>query len=190
MSDIPLSDDLGRRSGFPWYYPVVFLLNLALIIVLELLLFYRISLPLTEELLEKKDPAYAGSTIVNTTENYTMTWYLVQTDSGELQLVPAQRHDILRDRGRLRLDQAVTIPADTAYMEVQTRHGISAETVTVGTEVEPWNDDPQDFSIKLRSKYAYNSMSNSGKYSYTLMFFLALALSILESVIWNKIRNG
>ena len=105
MSDIPLSDDLGRRSGFPWYYPVVFLLNLALIIVLELLLFYRISLPLTEELLEKKDPAYAGSTIVNTTENYTMTWYLVQTDSGELQLVPAQRHDILRDRGRLRLDQ-------------------------------------------------------------------------------------
>ena len=190
MSDIPLSDDLGRRSGFPWYYPVVFLLNLALIIVLELLLFYRISLPLTEELLEKKDPAYAGSTIVNTTENYTMTWYLVQTNSGELQLVPAQRHDILRDRARLRLDQAVTIPADTAYMEVQTRHGISAETVTVGTEVEPWNDDPQDFSIKLRSKYAYNSMSNSGKYSYTFMIFLALALSILESVIWNKIRNG
>ena len=189
MSDIPLSDDLGRRSGFPWYYPVVFLLNLALIIVLELLLFYRISLPLTEEILAKKDPAYAGSTIVNTTENYTMTWYRVQTDSGELQLVPAQRHDILRDRGRLRLDQAVTIPADTAYMEVQTRHGISAETVTVGTEVEPWNDDPQDFSIKLRSKYAYNSMSNSGKYSYTLMIFLALALSILESVIWNKVRS-
>ena len=33
-------------------------------------------------------------------------------------------------------------------------------------------------------------MSNSGKYSYTLMIFLALALSILESVLWNKIRNG
>lgn len=189
MSSTPLSDDLGRRAGFPWYYPVVFLLNLALIIVLELLLFYRTSLPLTEEVLAKKDSAYASSTIVNATENYTMTWYLVQTESGELQIVPAQRHDILRDRCRLRLDQAVTIPADTAFMEVQTRHGISASTVTVGTEVEPWDHETQDHPIKLRSKYAYNAMSNSGKYSFTLMIFLALALSILESVIWNKVRS-
>jgi len=56
MSSTPLSDDLGRRAGFPWYYPVVFLLNLALIFALELLLLYRTPLPLTQAALTERNP--------------------------------------------------------------------------------------------------------------------------------------
>lgn len=184
----PLSDDLGRRAGFPWYYPVVFLLNLALIFAIQLFAFYRTPLPMTVDALAKKVPAYSNAAIVNSTDNSTVAWYLVETPEQELHLIPVQQNQIRQDRGRIRTDQIVTIPADTAYMEVQTRVGIGATTVTVGTEVEPWADEVQDYPIRLRSKYyGYGS---SQKYTFTFFCLLALAMSIGEAVIWNKIKNG
>ena len=188
MSSAPLSDDLGRRAGFPWYYPVVFLLNLALIFALELLLFYRTPLPLTQAALAEKDPAYADAVIVNSTQNSSVSWYLVETGDGALHLLPFQRNQINPNRGRLRTNQIVTIEADTAYTEVQTKVGIGATTVTIGTEVEPWADEVQEHPLKMRSKYA--GMNSSGKYTFTFFILLALAMSILESVLWNKIKNG
>lgn len=188
MSSAPLSDDLGRRAGFPWYYPVVFLLNLALIFALELLLLYRTPLPLTQAALAERDPAYADAVIVNSTQNSTVSWYLVETGDGELHLLPFQRNQINQNRGRLRANQIVTIEADTAYTEVQTKVGIGATTVTIGTEVEPWADEVQEHPLKMRSKYA--GMISSGKYTFTFFILLALAMSILESVLWNKIKNG
>lgn len=187
MSSTPLSDDLGRRAGIPWYYPVVFLLNLALIFVIQLFVFYRIPLPLTEETLAKKVPAYQGAVIRNSTENSTISWYLVETDTEELHLIPVQRNQIRQDRGRIRTNQIVTIPAGTAYMEVQTKVGIGATTVTVGTEVEPWHDEVQESPVKLRTKYA--GYGSSMKYTFTLFMLLALAMSIGEAVIWNKIKT-
>lgn len=188
MSSAPLSDDLGRRAGFPWYYPVVFLLNLALIFALELLLLYRTPLPLTQATLAERDPAYADAVIVNSTQNSTVSWYLVETGDGTLHLLPFQRNQINQNRGRLRTNQIVTIEADTAYTEVQTKVGIGSTTVTIGTEVEPWADEVQEHPLKMRSKYA--GMNSSGKYTVTFFIFLAVALSILESVLWNKIKNG
>lgn len=187
MSSAPLSDDLGRRAGFPWYYPVVFLLNLALIFAFQLFAFYRTPLPMTIDALAEKEPAYSNAAIVNSTENSTVSWYLVETETQELHLVPVQRNEIRQDRGRIRTNQIVKIPEDTAYTEVQTKVGIGATTVTVGTDVEPWADDVQDHPIKLRSKYAgYNS---SMKYTFTFFCLLALAMSIGEAVIWHKINT-
>ena len=190
MSSAPLSDDLGRRAGFPWYYPVVFLLNLALIFIIQLLVFYTISLPMTEAALAEKAPAYEGAVIQNYTSNSSVSWYLVETQDHELHLIPVHRNQIRQNQGKLLLKQAVVIPADTAYMEVQTKVGIGATTVTVGTEVEPWADEVQDHPVKLRSKYASIGGAGSEKYTFTLFMFLALAMSIAESVIWNKIKNG
>ena len=182
----PLSDDLGRRAGFPWYYPVVFLLNLALVLLIEFFAFYGTPLPLTEAALAEKEPGYADAVIVNSTQNAAVSWYLLDTGD-ELHLVPYQRNMFLPDHGRLRRNQIVTIPADTASMEVQTKVGIGATTVLIGTEVEPWTDEVQDHPLKLRSKYAG---TGSGKYTFTLYIFLALAMSISEYIIWNKIKNG
>lgn len=190
MSSAPLSDDLGRRAGFPWYYPVIFFLNLALILALELVLIYRIPLPLTEAVLAEKDPAYADAVIVNSTQNASVSWYLVENGDGSLHLIPIQRNMIRQNRGRIRTNQIVTIPADTEYTEVQTKVGIGATTVTVGTDVKPWNDEVQEHPVKMRSKYASIGGAGSEKYTFTLFIFLALALSILESVLWNKIKNG
>ena len=190
MSSAPLSDDLGRRAGFPWYYPVVFLLNLALIFALELLLLYRTPLPLTQAALAERDPAYADAVIVNSTQNSSVSWYLVETGDGALHLLPFQRNQINQNRGRLRSKQIVTIEADTAYTEVQTKVGIGATTVTVGTEVEPWADEVQEHPLKMRSKYAASGGGGSAKYTFTLFMFLALGMSIVEYIIWNKIKNG
>ena len=186
MSSAPLSDDIGRRAGFPWYYPVVFLLNLAIVVLIEFFAFYGTPLPLTEEALVKKEPAYAGAVIVNSTQSASVSWYLVETGD-ELHLIPYQRNIFLPDHGRLRSSQIVTIPADTAYMEVQTKMGINASTVIVGTDVELWSDEVQEHPLKMRSKY---SGYGSGKYALTLYMFLALAMSIAEYIIWNKIKHG
>jgi len=189
MSATPLSDDVGRRAGLPWYYPVVFLLNLAVILAIQLLAFYNLSLPLTEAALAKEEPAYESAVIRNHSDNSTVIWYLVETLDEELHLIPVQRHMFLPERGRIRTSQIVTIPAGTAYMEVQTKVGIGATTVTVGTEVEPWADEIQDHPIKIRTKWAKNAMNSSMKYTFTLFLFLALAMSIGEAVIWHKIKT-
>lgn len=189
MSSAPLSDDLGRRAGFPWYYPVVFFLNLALILAVQLLAFYTTSLPLTEAALAKKNPDYADAIIVNSTQNSSVSWYLVETGDGSLHLIPIQRNIIQPDRGRIRTSQIVTIPADTEYTEVLTKTGIGGTTVMVGTDVEPWGDEVQEHPLKMRSKYARNGAISSEKYTFTLFVFLAVAMSILESVLWNKIKG-
>lgn len=168
---------------------MVFLLNLAIILLIEFFAFYGTPLPLTEEALAKKEPAYAEAVIVNSTQNVSVSWYLVQTGD-ELHLVPYQRHMFLPDHGRLRSKQIVTIPSDTAYMEVQTKVGIGATTVTVGTDVEPWSDEVQEHPLKMRSKYAASGGGSSAKYTFTFFMFLALAMSIVEYTIWNKIKNG
>ena len=187
MSSAPLSDDLGRRAGFPWYYPVVFLLNLTLVFLIQMLVFHTATLPLTEDTLAKKDPAYADAVIVNSTANTSVSWHLVDTGD-ELHLVPVLRNQILQNRGRILKHQIVTIPADTAYTEVQTKVGIGATTVTVGTDVEPWQDEVQEHPLKMRSKYS--ARSGAGGEIITVFLFLALAMSITESIIWNKIKNG
>ena len=187
MSSAPLSDDLGRRAGFPWYYPVVFLLNLTLVFLIQMLVFHTATLPLTEDTLAKKDPAYADAVIVNSTANTSVAWHLVETGD-ELHLIPVLRNQILQNRGRILKNQIVTIPADTAYTEVQTKVGIGATTVTVGTDVEPWQDEVQEHSMKMRSKYA--TRSGAGSETIPLFIFLTLAMSIAEYIIWNKIKNG
>lgn len=189
MSSTPLSDDLGRRAGFPWYYPVVFFLNLALILALELLLLYRTPFPLTEESLVKQEPAYSGAVIQNTTQNSSVAWYLVETEERTLHLIPVQRNQILQDWCRIRTDQIVTIPADTTEMDIQTKIGIGATTVSVGTEVEPWSDEVQEYPVKLRSKYGQYATRSYEKYNFTLYALLALVLSILENVVWNKLKG-
>lgn len=190
MSSAPLSDDLGRRAGFPWYYPVVFLLNLALIMALEVLLLYRIPLPLTTETLAATNPACSNSVIRNSTESASVTWYLVESDDSTLQLVPLRKHILLQDRGRLLTNQITAIPADTAHMEITTRAGISGSTVMVGYDVEPWADEQSDYPLQMRSKYSRTYLGSNGVSAVMGKYFLlALALSLLEYFLWNRIKG-
>lgn len=190
MSTTPLSDDLGRRAGFPWYYPVVFLLNILLILAVEVLLLYRLPLPLTEAILAEKLPDYPNASIQNSTESGTLCWYLVQTEAEELQLVPVRKHILFQNQGKLLTSQITPIPADTSHMEVTTRAGISGSTVMIGTEVEPWDGEQSEYPLQMRSKYASGNIGNAGRYAASGYFLLGILLSILEYILWNKIKGA
>lgn len=187
MDNAPISSDVGRRAGVPWHYPLVFLLNLTVILVLELLLVYKYPIPLTETILAERNPAYANAVIQNSTDSNTIIWYLVETEDKEIHLLPTLRHAVFHNHCRIYDDQTVIIPPDTTEMEVLTRHGISGTTVLVGTEVQPQEgEEPAEGALQMRPKY-YN---NTGKYTFGFYFFMALAMSIVEFIIWNKIKGS
>lgn len=191
MSSTPLSDDLGRRAGFPWYYPVVFLLNLALITALEVLLLYRVQLPLTDETLAAKNPSYSNSIIRNSTDSASVSWYLVESGDHTLHLVPLRKHILLQNRGRLLTDQIAVIPAETAHMEITTRAGIGGSSVMIGREVEAWADEQSEYPLQMRSKYSRTYLGSNGVGAVAgKYFFLALALSLLEYFLWHKIKGN
>lgn len=178
-----MSENIYRRARLPLYYPLVFLMNVLLIIALEVLLFYPTSLPLT-------DSDLSGSVIRNATESGTITWYLVETEADTLQLVPVRKHVFIHSRGKLLTGQIVDIPADTEYMEVTTLAGIGGSTVKIGTEVEPWADEPSEYPIQMRSKYSRTHLGTNGGAAVAGKYFLlGVLLSLLESFLWNKIKE-
>lgn len=178
-----MSENIYRRARLPLHYPLVFLMNVLLIIALEVLLFYPTSLPLT-------DSALSGSVIRNATESGTITWYLVETEADTLHLVPVRKHVFIHSRGKLLTSQIVDIPADTEYMEVTTLAGIGGSTVKIGTEVEPWADEQSDYPIQMRSKYSRTYLGANGTGAVAGKYFLlGVLLSLLESFLWNKIKE-
>jgi len=190
MDNAPISSDIGRRAGVPWYYPVVFLLNILLILAAEVLLLYRQPVPMTEAILAEKLPAYHNASIQNSTESGTIVWYLVQTEADELHLIPVRKHILFQNRGKLLDSQITLIPADTGHMEVTTRAGIGGSTVMIGTEVEPWDGEQSEYNLQMRSKYAGGNIGNAGRYAASGYFLLGVLLSILEYVLWNKIKGN
>ena len=185
-----MSENIYRRARLPLYYPLVFALNMLLVVALEVLLLYRTPVPLTLDTLTAADPSYAGATLQNSTECATIRWYLAETQTGEIHLVPVRKHIMFQDRGKLLDDQITVIPADTVHMEVTTRAGIGGATVMVGSEVEPWGDEQSDYPLQMRSKYSRNATGSAGGYAAGGYFLLAALLSILESLLWNKIKHG
>lgn len=185
-----MSENIYRRARLPLYYPLVFVLNMILVVALEVLLLYRTPLPMTVDTLASEDPSYAGSTLPNSTECATIRWYLAQTQTGEIHLVPVRKHILFQGRGKLLDDQITVIPTDTAHIEVSTRAGIGGATVMIGSEVEPWGDEISDYPLQMRSKYSRNATGSAGGYAAGGYFLLAALLSILESLLWNKLKNG
>lgn len=185
-----MSENIYRRARLPLYYPLVFVLNMILVVALEVLLLYRTPLPLTVDTLAARDPSYSDAAFQNNTECATIIWYLVETPTGDIQLVPVRKHILFQDRGKLLDNQITVIPADTVHMEVTTRAGIGGATVMIGSEVEPWGDEVSDYPLQMRSKYSRNATGSAGGYAAGGYFLLAALLSILESLLWNKLKNG
>ena len=185
-----MSENVYRRAPVPVYYGLVFLLNVALIIALELLLVYKYPVPLTQEVLAKKDSAYQNAEIVNSVDSSgAIIWYLAETEAGEFHLVPIRRHTLFFGRSKICTDQITVIPEDTAEMEVLTRAGIAGSTVLVGTEVEETYDEaPAGAGLHMRPKW-FGGGTTAGKYAFGFYFLMGIALSFLEAFIWHKIKG-
>ena len=180
-------EDVNRKAGIPFYYPLVFFLNIALIIALELLLVYKHPFPLTEELLAKQLPAYENASILHTTDKTFICWNLVETESGDFHVVPVRRHVLFFNRCKLIPDQIVAISPDTAETEITTRDGIAGSTVLVGREVAPKAGVESTGELGIRPKWYGNSSLPA--YTYGFYFLLGLAMSLLEAFLWHKIKG-
>lgn len=179
-------EDVHRRAGFPWYYPLVFFLNIALIIGLELLLVYKHPFPLTEEILSQQLPAYENAAIHRSTDKSFIGWYLVETENGEYHVIPVRRHALFFNRCKLCSDQIVVVPGDTAEMEITTKAGITASKVLVGREVSPQVGEEPTGDMELRPKWFGNN--NAPTYTFGFYFLMGLLLSFLEYFLWSKLK--
>lgn len=186
-----MSENIYRKARIPLHYPLVFLLNVLLIIALEVLLLYPTPAPLTEALLREQAPAYSAAVIRNHTESADITWYLVEREPEVLEVVPLRKHIFLQTRGRLLTDQITPVSAEAAHVEITTRAGIGGSTVMIGTEVEPWADEHSDYPLQMRSKYSRSHLgANGGAAVGGKYVLLGIALSLLEGILWHKIRGN
>lgn len=183
-----MSENIYRRARIPFFYPLVFLLNVAVVIMLELLLGYTLPANLTEDILAQELPGYKNAVIEQTVESAEVYWYLVKTQTGDCHLIPARRHALFFNRCKLLDDQITVIPADTAEMEVTAKTGITASTLLVGTEVEPKVGQPPQPGLNMRPKWY--GRSQAGTYAFAGYVFIGLTLSFLESFLWNKLRSA
>lgn len=179
-------EDVGRRAGVPFYYPLVFFLNIALIIALEILLIYKHPLPLTEKILSQQLTVYENATIRRSTDKTFISWYLVETENGEYHVVPVRRHDLFFNRCKLLDDQIITIPDDTAEMEVTTKAGILSATVLVGREVPLKYGEEPTGQMELRPKWYGNNSALT--FTYGFYFLMGLLLSIAEYILYRKLK--
>jgi len=181
-----MRENIYRRARIPFFYPLVFLLNVAVVIMLELLLVYTLPVPLTEDILARELPGYENAVIENSVESANVFWYLAKTEAGEYHVVPVRRHTLFFNRCKLCDEQIVAVPPDVTEMEIQTKAGIGASTLLIGTEVAPDYDEADTAALNMRPKWF--GRSQAGTYAFAGYVFYGLLLSFLESFLWNKLK--
>ena len=80
-------------SKIPVVYALLFVLNLILYILFEILVLYTLPANPDSTVLEKLDPRYGQSQVLWTESTGKMTCHLVQLSDGTLELITARRHD-------------------------------------------------------------------------------------------------
>lgn len=117
-------------SRIPVVYALLFVLNAAIVVLIEVLFLYTLPQELTPEDLAEKNPAYEGCVFLASESSNEMTCYLVKTQSGETHLVTTQRHRVLFMRSRLLKSQTAIIPEESR-ITVNVKIGIHTVPVTV-----------------------------------------------------------
>lgn len=88
----------------PISFVLALLLNIVLVVALEVTLAYRIPTPITPDSLSRLDLRYEDCRIfgeVNLDSNPGVRFYRVQTQSGQTDIVPAQRHSFFSSRAKV-----------------------------------------------------------------------------------------
>jgi len=181
-----MSENIYRRARIPLFYPLVFLLNVAVVIMLELLLVYTLPIPLTGECLARELPGYENAVIENGVEGSNYYWYLAKTEGGEYHVIPLRRHSLFFDRCQIVDDQITVIPSDVPEMEVKVKVGLTGSTLLIGTQVDADYDDADTAVLNMRPQWF--GLSQAGTYALAGYVFWGLLLSFLESFLWNKLK--
>lgn len=174
------------RSKIPLPLVLLFLVNFFVVIALEVLLLYRTPLPLTEESLAKFDSTYTGCTILQEHRRNQLWCYLVETQSGDVHLIPAKSNGLFLSKGRIYGKQIIPVPEDISETNYNIKIGIRTSTVTVSPEPIPYMENQQPGELFLAISYAA-----TGDYRGTITIYIAIAaiLEVLELALWHLLTR-
>lgn len=102
--------------------------NLILILVIEVLAFYPLPEELTPQVLGQWDPQYKNCQFLG---DYSDRYYLVQTQSGQAQLLALQSHRMLPFRCRIPKRSITPVEDPQQGGTYKVKNGLLTDTVTV-----------------------------------------------------------
>lgn len=162
------------NSKIPVVYALLFVLNVALIVLFEILVLYTLPQDLTPEILAQENPAYENCRILSRERADIVTCYLVELENGDLELVTTRQHNFLYMRCRLLEKQTAPIPAQ-GQTTVQVKLGIHTVPVTVenGSRIEPFS------FVSTRSRNAP-----------TMYMVLGAVLELMELMAYGFVKRN
>lgn len=178
-----MSREQHYMSKVPPKLILLFLVNLILIIGLEVLLIYRYPAKLDTQTLASFDDSYEDCTILQAHQRGYLWCYLVQTQEGEIRLIPVRTHSIFFNRGRIYDDQIVTISEDIQETVFPVKLGLHTSTVTVSSEPMPnmLTQEPSDLYMAISSAASGDAA--------TVYMLLAAVLELAELFVIYKIKG-
>ena len=165
----------------PVMLAVIYTLNLLLVIALEIMLLYPSSLPLTPDSLADFDSSYENCRILDTFQQGKLHCCLVETDSGQIHMIPFQGHSLAASRSRI-LKKYIIIVPEQEQITVPVRIGAHTSQIIVSPEPIPGSE----FYTSGLYVSIYYSQSNSG----TLYMVLAGILAVLELGFFQLLKQN
>lgn len=165
----------------PLALAITFVINLLLVIGMECLLLYKCPLPLTADTLADFDSSYENCRILDTFQQGKLHCCLVETDSGQIHMIPFQGHSLAASRSRI-LKKYITVVPEQEQITVPVRIGAHTSQIIVSPEPIPGSE----FYTSGLYVSIYYSQSNSG----TLYMVLAGILAVLELGFFQLLKQN
>ncbi|MBQ2854348.1 MAG: hypothetical protein IJE81_02620 [Oscillospiraceae bacterium] len=173
------------KAKVPVFLVLLFAINLLVVIALEILLFYPVSLPLTEEALAESDSRYESCTITRETERSGLHCFLVKTADGETHMIPLRSHGLAYSRAKLLKKYITHIPEDQE-ITIPVKIGVHTSHVLVTPEPLPYMEDQEPAELYIAIDY-YGSTNL--RTTTTLYMVIAAVLEGLELALFQLIRR-
>lgn len=172
-------------SRLPVWVVLLFIGNLLLVIILEMLLLYPTPLPLTEAALAEADARFSGAALTQSQHRGYLHCALAETSDGDVYLIPVRAHGLVFNRGRILDKQIVPVAAD-ADTTINVKVGIYTSTLTASPIPPPWLEDAPPEELYLTIDH---SSSASGSSMAVLYIAIGAVLTFLELALLQLIKG-
>ncbi len=162
------------KAKTPLLYVLLFLLNIALVLLVEIAFLYTQPRPLTPEILASKDPIYENCRILQESGTGRLVCYLVETQDGDTYLISARQHRLFHGKYLLMTNQATLIPEE----------GTATVTVKLGLLPIRVYVENQRFAVPV------HTFSDNIKQSTTWYMLLGALLELLEMGAYYLIKKN
>lgn len=148
------------------------LANLILIFVIEVLVFYPMPQQITGEDLARWDPRYENCLLL---DDYSGRYYLVQTQSGQTELLALRSHRLLPFRCRIPKGSVTPVEDPRQSGTYKIKNGLLTDTVTVSENliIQVWG----------------HSSSTARQGALAIYFLLAGILTFGEGFLIGKLKG-